>query len=331
MVSRAPLAKLERWKARARAGRCRGTRRSAPTSTTTSASRSTSRATPATYNFRTRTSSRRRARTSSSPAQPFEMPGRSCFLAGRRPRLPHLLAVRPRPRDRPAGRTTSSTSPRSAGRRTGRSRGAAPSRPRRRARLRDLTGVTAARRGRSRPASRRAARSAIRRTASIPRTRRDQQPRHTDVVGVRGGEAVVGMVRARSCEPTAAQPSGVAYSVVARHVRIGASVEQNPRPAGTRPNQAAWCSSVPHRPTTPARRGRSARRRRSTRPRWAGSRIASSISTSARVAVEPPDRRQRRQWRSPAARGAASVSSAGEPSSRRTSRRVRAPRRAARS
>ena len=31
--------------------------------------------------------------------QPYDMPGRTCFLAGRRPRLPHLLGVRPRPRE----------------------------------------------------------------------------------------------------------------------------------------------------------------------------------------------------------------------------------------
>ena len=98
MVSRAPLAKLERWKAKQgwdipwyssfgtdfnydfgvthrRVGRAR--------SSTTSARRP---------------SSRPRAPTSSRRDQPFEMPGRSCFLHVDGARVPHLLAVRPRPR-----------------------------------------------------------------------------------------------------------------------------------------------------------------------------------------------------------------------------------------
>ena len=58
--------------------------------------------------------------------------GPQLLPAGRRPRVPHVLAVRPRRSSPPAARTTSSTSPRSAGRRTGRSRRAArraPARP----------------------------------------------------------------------------------------------------------------------------------------------------------------------------------------------------------
>ena len=46
LVSRAPLAKLERWKDEQRLGRSRGSRRRAATSTSTSASRSTSRPAP---------------------------------------------------------------------------------------------------------------------------------------------------------------------------------------------------------------------------------------------------------------------------------------------
>ena len=84
------------WKAQAGLGRCPGTRRSAPTSTTTSASPSTSRSRRSSYNYRTKAEHEARwARSRASFGQPFEMPGRSCFLAGRRARVPHLLAVRP--------------------------------------------------------------------------------------------------------------------------------------------------------------------------------------------------------------------------------------------
>ena len=74
-----------RWRSssggrRSRAGTSPGTRRSAPTSTTTSASRSTSRSSRASTTTAPRPSTRRWARTSSTSTQPFEMPGRSCFL-----------------------------------------------------------------------------------------------------------------------------------------------------------------------------------------------------------------------------------------------------------
>ena len=80
-----PWCRGRRWRSSSggrpsRAGTSPGTRRSAPTSTTTSASRSTSRSTPTSTTSAPRPSSRPWARTSSSAEQPFEMPGRSCFL-----------------------------------------------------------------------------------------------------------------------------------------------------------------------------------------------------------------------------------------------------------
>ena len=80
------------------------------------------------YNFRTKAEFEARGedffalRPAVRDARPQLLP------AGRRTGVPHVLAVRPRPRVAPAARTTSSTSPRSAARRSGRSRRAAASR-----------------------------------------------------------------------------------------------------------------------------------------------------------------------------------------------------------
>ena len=63
-----------------RAGTSPGTPRSGPTSTTTSGSRSTSRSRPASTTSAPRPSSRPWASDFFKSDQPFEMPGRSCFL-----------------------------------------------------------------------------------------------------------------------------------------------------------------------------------------------------------------------------------------------------------
>ena len=76
----APLEKLERWKAKQGWDSSRGTRRTGRTSTTTSGSRSTSRWRPLEYNFRTKAEFEALGSDFFAADQPFEMPGRSCFL-----------------------------------------------------------------------------------------------------------------------------------------------------------------------------------------------------------------------------------------------------------
>ena len=129
MVSRAPLEKLERWKAkkgwdipwyssfgtRLQLRLRRHDRRVAwrPTRTTTAPRPSSRRMGDDFFDSRPAVRDARAAAASS------QVDGA---------RVPHLLAVRARPRVAPAARTTSSTSPRSAGRRSGRSRRAAATR-----------------------------------------------------------------------------------------------------------------------------------------------------------------------------------------------------------
>ncbi len=107
----------------ARAGRSRGTRRSAATSTTTSTSRSTSRSRRSSTTTAPRPSTRRVGEAAlPESGESSREPGPQLLPARRRRRVPHVLGVRPRARARSAARTTSSTRPRSAARRTGRSR-----------------------------------------------------------------------------------------------------------------------------------------------------------------------------------------------------------------
>ena len=97
MVSRAPLAKLERWKAKQGWDlpwySSFGTDFNYDFGVTIDES-----VAPREYNFRTKAEFEAMGSDFFASDQPFEMPGRSCFLAGRRPRVPHVLAVRPRPR-----------------------------------------------------------------------------------------------------------------------------------------------------------------------------------------------------------------------------------------
>ena len=65
---------------------------------------------PVEYNFRGADGA---AGTRSSRAEPFEMPGTSCFLRDERPGVPHLLASTPAAPSGPAAPTPSSTSRRS--------------------------------------------------------------------------------------------------------------------------------------------------------------------------------------------------------------------------
>ncbi len=135
MVSRAPLAKLERWKAKKGWDipwySSFGTDFNYDFGVTIDESRGVDA-----YNFRTKAEYEARA-TRVLRVRPAVRDARPQLLpAGRRPRVPHLLAVRPRPRVAPAARTTSSTSPPSAARRTGRSPRAAASRPAAQPRLR---------------------------------------------------------------------------------------------------------------------------------------------------------------------------------------------------
>ena len=95
MVSRAPLAKLERWKAKKGWDvpwySSFGTDFNYDFGVTIDES-----AGPGEYNFRTRAESEAMGSDFFASDQPFEMPGRSCFLhAGGR--VPHLLPVRSRP------------------------------------------------------------------------------------------------------------------------------------------------------------------------------------------------------------------------------------------
>ena len=79
-VSRAPLHKLERWKAHKGWTFPWYSSLRAATSTTTSTSRSTSRWPPTSTTSAARTSTQRRATSMVEAEQPFEMPGTSYFL-----------------------------------------------------------------------------------------------------------------------------------------------------------------------------------------------------------------------------------------------------------
>ena len=124
MVSRAPLAKLERWQAKRGWDipwySSFGTDFNYDFGVTIDES-----VTPGEYNYRAKAEFQAMGSEFFESGQPFEMPGRSCFLqraaACSTPTPSSPVAWSP-----PAAPTTSSTSPRSAGRRTGRNpRGAA--------------------------------------------------------------------------------------------------------------------------------------------------------------------------------------------------------------
>jgi hypothetical protein len=119
MVSRAPLAKLERWKASKGWDipwySSFGTDFNYDFGVTIDES-----VVPGEYNFRTRAESEAMGSDFFASDQPFEMPGRSCFLK------PAAACSTPTPStpaawSPPAAPTTSSTSPRSAGKRSRRS------------------------------------------------------------------------------------------------------------------------------------------------------------------------------------------------------------------
>ena len=98
---RTPSCPARRWRSSSdgrpsRAGRSRGTRPTTATSATTSAPPSTRHAATTSSTTAPSTSTRRMGEESMKTAeQPYDMPGRTCFLAGGRHGVPHVLGLRP--------------------------------------------------------------------------------------------------------------------------------------------------------------------------------------------------------------------------------------------
>ena len=96
LVSRAPLAKLERWKAKQGWTIPWYSTNDGDFSYDFGATIDASRGYDE-FNYRTLDEYAAMGDESMKTAeQPYDMPGRTCFLAGRRHRVPHLLGVRPR-------------------------------------------------------------------------------------------------------------------------------------------------------------------------------------------------------------------------------------------